>query len=99
MFKLKPLKELLSMSKEKLDEAMAPIRARQIKSKAELEVAKLDEKLISSETKIFEMCSKKEINFDSVISEMDSYALTERRKAQLEKIVAELFPTEVPSEG
>ena len=94
MIKLKPLKELLAMSKEKLDEAMAPIRARQIKSKAELEMAKLDEKLISSESRIFELCSQKEINFDAIISEMDSYALSERRKSQLEKIVEELFPKE-----
>jgi len=90
--KLKPLKELLAMSKEKLDEAMAPIRARQVRSKAELEIAKLDEKLISSETRIFELCAQKEINFDSVISEMDVYALAERRKKQLNKIVSELFP-------
>jgi hypothetical protein len=94
MIKLKPLKELLAMSKEKLDEAMAPIRARQIKSKAELEMAKLDEKLISSESRVFELCSQKEINFDSIIAEMDLYALNERRKAQLGKIIEELFPKE-----
>ena len=34
---LRPFKELIAMSKEKLDEAMAPIRARQVKSKAEME--------------------------------------------------------------
>lgn len=90
--KLKPLKELLAMSKEKIDEALAPIRARQVKSKAELEMARLDEKLISSETKIFEHCAKKEIDFDMIICEMDSYALNERRKNQLAKIIEELFP-------
>ena len=35
--KLKPFKDLIALSKEKLDEALAPIRARQVKAKAELD--------------------------------------------------------------
>ena len=92
--KLKPYKELVALTKEKLDEAMAPIRARQTKSKAELEVAKLDEELISLETRVFELCAKKDIDFNTIIETMDKHALAERRKAQLAKIVAELFPEE-----
>lgn len=94
MIKLKPLKKLLAMSKEKLDETMAPVRARQVKSKAELEMAKIDEKLISSEAKIYELCIQKEINFDSIIKEMDDHALNERRQQQFQKILDELFPEE-----
>ena len=90
--KLKPFKELVAMSKEKFDEAMAPIRARQVKAKAALEISKLDEKLVSLETNVFELCARKEIDFDAVITALDDHALAERRRAQLEKIVAELFP-------
>lgn len=49
---LRPFKELISLSKEKLDEAMAPIRARQVKSKAELKMAQLDADILTKETGI-----------------------------------------------
>ena len=90
--KLKPFKEILKMSKEKLDSAMAPIRARQVQMKAELEMAKLEEKLVSLEARTQELCTSKEIDFDSLIKVLDDHALTERRRDQYKKIVAELFP-------
>lgn len=90
--KLKPFAELVAMTKEGVDKALAPIRARQVKMKAELEMAKIDESLISLEAKIQEMCSTKEINFDTVLSKLDEYALAERRKKQFQKIINELFP-------
>lgn len=90
--KLKPFKEIIAMSKEKLDEALAPIRARQVKMQAELEVAKLDEKLVSLEAKVQELCAVKQIDFDAVIKALDEHGLAERRKKQLNKIVQELFP-------
>lgn len=91
--KLKPFAELIAMSKEKFDEAMAPIRARKVRSQADLEIAKLDEKLISLETKIHELCATKDINFSKVIDLMDEHALVERRKGQLDQIVKDLFPS------
>ena len=94
MIKLKPLKKLLAMSKEKIDETLAPVRVRQIKSKAELEMAKIDEKLISTEARILELCTQREINFDLIIKEMDDYSLNERRQQQFQKIITELFPEE-----
>ena len=45
-FKVKPYKDLIAMTKEKLDEALAPIRASSAKAKATLEVAKIEEKLL-----------------------------------------------------
>ncbi len=89
---LKPLRDILAMSKEKIDEAMAPLRARQIKSKADVETAKLEEKLLTIEREISELCSQKEINFDRVLDKMDEYALTERRVKQFGELVAQLFP-------
>lgn len=90
--KLKPFKDIISMSKEKLDAALAPIRARQVQTRADLEIAKLDEKIVSLEANVQELCTVKEIDFDAVIRCMDEHALCERRKKQLAKIVGELFP-------
>jgi hypothetical protein len=90
--KLKPFKELIGLSKEKLDEALAPMRARQVKAQAELEQAKIDEQLITTESKIQEICAEKQINFPRLLQLMDDYALAERRKKQYSKIVDELFP-------
>lgn len=90
--KLKPFKEILKLSKEKLDEAMAPIRAHKVKTQAQLEMAKLDEKLVTLEAEVQEMCTKKEIDFDSLIRKLDEIAILERRKKQYTKIVDELFP-------
>jgi hypothetical protein len=90
--KLKPFAEIIALSKEKLDAAMAPIRARQVKSQADLEVAKIDETLITTEAKIQELCCKPQIDFNALLRLMDEHALAERRKKQFAKIVSELFP-------
>ena len=90
--KLKPFKELIAMSKEKLDEAMAPIRARQVRSQAELEMAKLDAEILTLESDIQESCTKKEINFPALLDKLDKVALLGRRKGQYDKVLADLFP-------
>jgi len=89
---LKPYKEILKMAKEKVDEALAPVRAAKAKKQAELKIAELDEKMATLENKIFEMCSSKDIDFDSIIKSQDEYALMERRKKQFGKIIHEMFP-------
>lgn len=91
--KLKPFCELIGLSKEKLDEALAPIRARQVEAQANLEMSKLDEKLISGEARVQELCAAKTIDFPLLLRELDDIALTERRLKQYKKILAELFPT------
>lgn len=90
--KLKPFKELVAMSKEKLDEAMAPIRAKQVRSKAELEMAELEAEILTTETRIHEMCIEKEINFKKLIEASDKHALLVRRQKQYEDILDQLFP-------
>lgn len=89
---LKPFKELIALSKEKLDEAMAPIRARQVKSKAELEMAKLDADILSKETNVQEMCAAKDIDLPMLMERLDEIALLERRKKQYGKVLQQLFP-------
>jgi len=91
-FKLKSFKELVSMTKEKLDESLVPLRVRAAKAKAESEVIKLEEKLITLETTINEKCAQKDINFTTVADLMDEYDLLERRLKQINDLVAALFP-------
>lgn len=90
--KLKPFAELIAMSKEKLDEAMAPIRARQVRSQAELEMAKLDADILTLEGEVQELCAKKELSFPTILDKLDKLALLERRKTQYVSVLEQLFP-------
>lgn len=90
--KLKPYKEILRMAKEKVDDMMAPVRANRAKQQAILEIAKMDEQIISAEAKIMELCTEKELNFDKIIKAQDDLALMERRKKQFQRIIDEMFP-------
>jgi hypothetical protein len=91
-FTLRPFKEILALSKEKLDEALAPIRARQVKAKADSLVANYEEELFTIEKQITEACSSMDVNFESIADLLDKYALKERRKGQFETIYTQLFP-------
>ena len=91
---LKPFKELIGLSKEKLNEAMAPIRARQVKAKAELEMSKIDSDILNKETEVQEMCAEKDINLPKLMDKLDEIALLERRKAQYGKVLEQLFPVD-----
>jgi hypothetical protein len=92
--KLPSYKSVLKLGKEKMQEALAPIRATQGKMQAQLEIAKLDERIATAEAKIHEICSEHPLNFDKLIEAQDEHALMERRKAQLAKIITELFDSE-----
>lgn len=91
-FQIKSFKELVSLTKEKLDEALVPLRVRAAKAKAEGELVKLEEKLVSLETKINEACAQKELDFNKITDMIDEYDLAERRKNQVETLVSQLFP-------
>ena len=90
--KLMPFKDLIAMSKEKLDEAMAPVRASQVRKQAELEQLKIEADIIDKQTKIQEMCIGKEINFTKLMDALDDVALLERRKEQYNQVLQQLFP-------
>ena len=91
-FQIKPFKELVAMTKEKLDEAMVPLRVRAARAKADGEIVKLEEKLLGLETKINEACAKKELDFNVIGDLMDDYDIAERRLSQIKDLVAALFP-------
>jgi hypothetical protein len=92
MFNVKPFKDVLALTKEKLDEALAPIRARAAKAKASLETARIEEELISLESEIHKLCAEKELNFSTIVSKMDAYELKERKLRQINELVEKLFP-------
>ena len=93
-FQLKSFKDLLAMTKGKLDEAMIPTRVRLAKARAEMVKVKLEEKMLNLETKINELCANKEPDFEVIADKMDEYDLAERRLKQVTNIVDQLFPAE-----
>ena len=92
MTKLTPYKTLLTMGKEAIDNALAPVRSKSAKKKAELEIAKLEERVATLDSELSTICSKQELNFDSIINKLDEIALADRRRKQFNKILDEMFP-------
>lgn len=90
--KLTPYKEALRMGKEKINEMLAPAKARKAKKKAELKIAELDEKIATLQSEIQECCSEEDVNFERIISKLDDLGLTERKQKQFVKIIEEMFP-------
>lgn len=91
---LRPFKELIGLTKDKLNEAMAPIRARQVRANAELEMSKLDANILTKETEVQEMCTTHEINLSKLLDKLDEIALLTRRRNQYTKVLKQLFPDE-----
>lgn len=91
-FKVKPFAEMVALTKEKLDEEMAPIRARSAKARADVALAALEERMVGLERQINESCASKDINFDSIVAMIDIYELTDRRRDQIKGLIADLFP-------
>ena len=90
--KLTAYRKLLTMAKEAVDATLAPVRANAAKKQAELEMAKLDERIASLESELTTLCSQKDISFDKIIDKLDAIALSERRKKQFQQILDEMFP-------
>lgn len=90
--KLIPYKEILAMAKEKVQEAFAPMRAREMRKKAELEQLQLESKLMEHDQKIQEICAAYPIDFKKLLDQLDEKALIERRIKQYKKIIDEMFP-------
>jgi hypothetical protein len=91
---LTPYKKLLTMTKEAIDGALAVVRAKSAKCKAELELAKLEENDAELDKKIQEACSVKELNFSRIIELQDEQALNARKMEQFKAIIAQMFPSE-----
>lgn len=93
---LKPFKDVIAMSKEKLTEVMAAPRARRLRAQAEAEMSDLDIEILTLEGKIEESFisedSYKNFSFKNLLKQLDELALLERRKKQYGKVLGQLFP-------
>jgi hypothetical protein len=89
--KLTKYHEVLVLAKEKINEMMAPIRSKEMKKKAELEIAKLEGYIAEKEQVIQEIASKYPIDFDRLIDALDDLELTKRRLKQFAQIIEEMF--------
>lgn len=96
--KLRPFKEIVGYSKEKITEVMAAPRARRLKAQAEAEMSDLDIEIITLEGQIEEsLCAEdsyKNFSFKDLLAKLDRLALLERRKKQYTKVLDQLFPKE-----
>lgn len=90
---LKPLAEILKLTKEKIDEALAPTRARLVRAQGDVEIAKLEERLAAIEKDVQVACTSKDINFQKIVDLLDEHELTQRKIKQLNTIVDQMFPT------
>lgn len=84
--------KLFTMSKEAVNEALAPIRARSQKKRAELEVLKLEEEISKNEQELTELCSKQELNYGAILDKIDTIELAQRRQAKFNDVINQLFP-------
>lgn len=91
MTMLMKYKDVISLAKDKIKETMAPLRAREMKKKAELEVCKLDSEIIEKEQKIQEFAAEYPIDFDKILDAIDELDLIKRRQEQFGKIITEMF--------
>lgn len=83
--------DVLTYAKDKIKEVMAPLRAHEMKKKAELEVAKIEGFIAEKEQHIQEIAAQYPIDFDKMIEAIDDLELTKRRQEQFNKIIAEMF--------
>jgi uncharacterized coiled-coil protein SlyX len=86
--------QLVKLGKDAVRETMAPMRAKEMKLKAQTRLAELESKIAEGEQRVVELCSVYPIDYDKVVDAMDATGLLKRRKEQFELIVAELFPAE-----
>ena len=87
-------KDVLVLCKEKIKESMAPLRAREMRKKGELEICKLESQIAESEQKVQECASEYPIDFEKLLDSMDDLELTKRKKEQFEKVINEMFGDE-----
>ena len=90
--KLSPYAKVITLAKEKVQEALAPIRAREMRKKAELEMAKIEGDILTKQQKVQELAAAYPIDFAKLIDALDEIALLERKLEQLSAIIMEMFP-------
>ena len=90
--KLTPYKDILSMKQDDKDSLLLPVKVNTAKKQAELEVARLEERIATLEREITDLSASPDINLSKIADKFDELGLVERRKKQFTQIIAELFP-------
>lgn len=83
--------DVLVLCKDKIKEKLAPLRVRQMRKEAELEVCKLESTIAEKEQAIQELTSEYPINFHRVIDAIDDLELTKMRRDSFNNVINELF--------
>lgn len=89
--KLLKYKDIISKSKEKVDELMAPVRTLRMRKKAEAEMLGIDEQILDKESKIQDICLEYPMDFDKLLDTLDEISILERRKEQYSLVIKDLF--------
>lgn len=90
--KLKPYETVVKMAKDALDAMKAPLRASQMRKKAEGEQLEIESRIMDLDAKIQDLASAYPVDFNKLIEAIDERALLERRRDQFGKIIKEMFP-------
>lgn len=90
--KLPSFEEALKMGKEKLKEALIPVRVSKAKKQAELEMCNIEEEIATKSCALHEECTKENLDFKKIITLQDKVALLERKKGQYGDILKQMFP-------
>ena len=91
--KLNPYRKILEMGKDAARAVMVPVRVARARAQADLELAKLDERLATLEARLNEATSEEQLDFDKIIDLLDDAALVEMRTQKLKEVVQQLFPS------
>jgi len=91
---LKPFRELIGLSEDKLNETLAPARAKAVKAKVDLEMAKLETQILTRETGIQEAFTKPDVDLPRIIDEIEDISLLKLRQELYKDVLTQLFPEE-----
>jgi len=89
--KLLKYADLIAMSKELKDKALAPIRAKQAAVRFDAKLAELEEKKMDAEAKVQELCAVNPLDVDKLIDALDDIAILERRMVKVVAVKEQLF--------
>lgn len=89
--KLLKYQEIISMTKELKDKALAPVRAKQASVRFDAKIAELEESQMNAEAKVQELCATHPLDVDKLVDALDDIALIERRIIKVQELKKELF--------
>lgn len=87
-----PFAALLTMTQEKIEETMIPIRAKKVKLQAETEMNRIDGEIATLQLEIQKMSTNADINIPAVLTKVDQVAMLQRRRDQYAAYLDALFP-------